>query len=278
LIEGLASRKDEPPAAGKPLLASNDSYSVDEGPTNMAHETHPASSFSSPTVSRGYSSTPNAAAATANSYIAATRANPTIMASSTTDFAQPAIQGATGGIQSTGNPIATSAPQDGQPAKLAGAQPLVVPAIKRGLPLKRRPEEVRRIAIEVFPQCDSWVVFYREIMGVDGVARKLFNGVDQIRFWENSDEFAELQEMVAALRAQGNQKSDSVEPLRMITIRLPVSLHESLKVEATEHETSMNKLCMSKLLLSISPKLVPPEQGGIRGRKPGPQGKRNETR
>jgi hypothetical protein len=159
----------------------------------------------------------------------------------------------------------------------AQPKPIVVPEINKGLTLKRRPAEVRRIAVEVFPQTDSWVVFYRTILGADGVARKLFKGTDQFRFWESSPEFLEIQEMVTALRAVDSKKSDSVEPLRMITIRLPVSLHEALKAEASDHATSMNKLCLSKLIMSISPKLVPPEKGRIRGRKPGPQGKRKST-
>jgi hypothetical protein len=169
-----------------------------------------------------------------------------------------------------------TSPQSGEAtdAESAALRPIVVPEINKGLTLKRRPAEVRRIAIEVFPQTDSWVAFYRAILGADGVARKLFKGTDQIRFWESSPEFLEIQEMVTALRTEDPQKSDGAEPLRMITIRLPVSLHEALKVEASDHATSMNKLCLSKLIMSISPKFVPAEKGRIRGRKPGPQGKR----
>jgi len=159
----------------------------------------------------------------------------------------------------------------------AAPKPIVMPEINKGLTLKRRPAEVRRIAVEVFAQTDSWVVFYRAILGADGVARKLFKGIDQFRFWESSPEFLEVQEMVTALRTEDPQKSDGTEPLRMITIRLPVSLHEALKVEASDHASSMNKLCLSKLIMSINPKFVPAEKGRIRGRKPGPQGKRKST-
>lgn len=174
------------------------------------------------------------------------------------------------------DPRRSSAATDAEPVAVQ-TRPIVVPEINKGLTLKRRPAEVRRIAIEVFPQTDSWVVFYRAILGADGVARKLFKGIDQIRFWESSPEFLEIQEMVTALRTEDSQKSDGAEPLRMITIRLPASLHEALKVEASDHATSMNKLCLSKLIMSISPKLVPAEKGRIRGRKPGPQGKRKST-
>ena len=38
---------------------------------------------------------------------------------------------------------------------------------------------------------------------------------------------------------------------RVITVRLPESLHEALKAEAVDHKTSMNKLCISKLLQAL---------------------------
>ena len=53
--------------------------------------------------------------------------------------------------------------------------------------------------------------------------------------------------MVASLRTRkdGGRKNQRT---RVITLRLPESLHESLKAEAADHNTSMNKLCISKLL------------------------------
>ena len=65
--------------------------------------------------------------------------------------------------------------------------------------------------------------------------------------FEQSEEFAEIQKMVAGLRTRkaGGGKN---EPTRVITVRLPESLHEALKAEASDHNTSMNKLCISKLL------------------------------
>lgn len=154
-------------------------------------------------------------------------------------------------------------------------RPLRVPEPNRSLQLSQRPGEVVRIAIEVFSMTSSWVDFYRAILGPEGVARKLFHGADQNRFWESTPEFFQIQEMLTAIRSQDDLKSDSVEPLRMITIRLPMSMHEALKLESTERNTSINKLCLSKLLNGIDQKLVPQEKGRIRGRKPGPQGKRS---
>ncbi len=50
---------------------------------------------------------------------------------------------------------------------------------------------------------------------------------------------------------------EAQEPTRVITVRLPKSLHEALRVEAHEHRTSMNKLCISKLLQIIDGQQVP---------------------
>ncbi len=164
--------------------------------------------------------------------------------------------------------------QTDAPADVTAGRTVRIPKIKAGLPLRKRPQEARRIAIEVFPQSDSWVVFYREVLGVDGVVRQLFQSVEEIRHWESSEEFLEVQEMLTALRSSDSGKGESVEPQRMITVRLPTSVHETLKVEAEEHQTSMNKLCLSKLMMNIGDRFIPVESGRIRGRKPGPQGKR----
>jgi predicted HicB family RNase H-like nuclease len=41
-----------------------------------------------------------------------------------------------------------------------------------------------------------------------------------------------------------------------ITVRLPKSLHESLRAEAHDRKTSMNQLCISKLLQVIDAEMV----------------------
>ena len=142
------------------------------------------------------------------------------------------------------------------------------------LPLEQRGAEALRIAQDAFTKTGSWVVFYREIMGVDGVVRKLYPSTEEMRQFETTAEYAELQEMVAAIRSQDSSKGDSAEPERMITIRLPKSLHDSLRVESDEMNLSINKLCISKLLQRIDTRFVPEQQGRRRGRRPGPQGPR----
>ena len=46
----------------------------------------------------------------------------------------------------------------------------------------------------------------------------------------------------------------------MITVRLPKSMHESLRTEAHDLRTSMNKLCISKLLQVIGEEMIPNER------------------
>ena len=70
-------------------------------------------------------------------------------------------------------------------------------------------------------------------------------------------EYAEIQQMVAKLRERNGAQTDDKEPTRVITVRLPKSLHESLRAEAHEKRTSMNKLCISKLLQVIDDQLIP---------------------
>ncbi|TWU35063.1 hypothetical protein [Novipirellula artificiosorum] len=146
------------------------------------------------------------------------------------------------------------------------------------IPTERRGQEVLRLAEEAFAKTGNWVVFYREMLGVDGVVRRLFPDADSLRRFEMSKEFLTLQEMVAAMRGQDPSKGDSAEPERMITIRLPMSLHDVLKAESDEMNLSINKLCISKLLLPIAGRFVPLQQGRRRGRRPGPQGPRKPLR
>jgi len=145
------------------------------------------------------------------------------------------------------------------------------------LALEQRGQEVLRLAQDAFAKTGTWVVFYREMLGSDGIVRQLYPTPEEMRYFEDSSEFAELQEMVAAMRSQDASKGDATEPERMITIRLPKSLHDSLRIEAEEMNLSINKLCISKLLQRIESRFIPIQQGRRRGRRPGPQGPRKLT-
>lgn len=119
-----------------------------------------------------------------------------------------------------------------------------------------------------------WVVFYRTMLGIDGLVAELFpDPAERQRFFQ-TESHAELQEMIAAMRSTDQSKSDATEPERMITIRIPMTLHEVLMQEAEAAELSINRLCISKLIQPVQDRHVPEPQGRRRGRKPGPQGSR----
>ena len=110
-----------------------------------------------------------------------------------------------------------------------------------------RCQKVLNVARQLFQEKPDWVTFFRETLGVKGAARAVFpSQVDYVQF-EQSKEFLDIQKMVASLRTRKAAGSKN-EPTRVITVRLPESLHEALKAEASDHNTSMNKLCISKLL------------------------------
>ena len=113
-----------------------------------------------------------------------------------------------------------------------------------------RCQKVLGVAKDLHARKPDWVTFFRETLGVNGAARSVFpNQEDYVKF-EQSSEFAEIQQLVATLRTR-KAASGKNEATRVITVRLPESLHESLKAEAADHNTSMNKLCISKLLQAL---------------------------
>ena len=120
-----------------------------------------------------------------------------------------------------------------------------------------RQQEVYRVASDLFRQGPDWVTFFREVLGVEGIIRRVYTTPQELEDFETSEEYAEIQQMVAKLREKSGSQTDDKEPTRVITVRLPKSLHESLRAEAHEKRTSMNKLCISKLLQVIDDQLIP---------------------
>jgi hypothetical protein len=104
----------------------------------------------------------------------------------------------------------------------------------------------------------DWVVFYREVLGLGGLLDKLFGSGHERERFEQTEEYAKIQQAVAELRVKNKQAKDTYEEsTRVITVRLPKSMHEVLRSEAHKHQTSMNQLCISKLLQFIDGELVP---------------------
>ena len=120
-------------------------------------------------------------------------------------------------------------------------------------------DEIRAAASELLtrePKC-HWVRFFREILGLSGVIRRTFRTPEELGEFYRTDAYGEILGILTRLRERPIVREDPKEPTRVITVRLPKSLHEALRVEAYERETSLNKLCISKLLAATDPELIP---------------------
>jgi predicted HicB family RNase H-like nuclease len=124
------------------------------------------------------------------------------------------------------------------------------------VPHEERKHTAQRIAAEMFGHQPDWVAFFREVLGVDGLIRRLFPSPEELAAFEKTEEYAEIQAMLAKLRERSGAGDNGKEPTRVITVRLPKSLHESLRAEAHDRKTSMNQLCISKLLQVIEAELI----------------------
>ena len=103
----------------------------------------------------------------------------------------------------------------------------------------------------------DWEVFFKQVMGVDGLIYSLFSTAEQRRQFETTAEYVEIQHILAEMRSRPQKRNlADREKTKMITVRLPESLHTALMQEANDLNTSMNKLCISKLLQIINKDLV----------------------
>ena len=109
-------------------------------------------------------------------------------------------------------------------------------------------QAVLQVAERLFAMDPEWVVFFREVLGVDGIIRRTFGDPDSLVRFECSPQYARIREMLDALRKRQQGQESDRESLRVITVRLPKSLHQTLKQEAEEMRVSINTLCISKLV------------------------------
>ncbi|MBH58763.1 MAG: hypothetical protein CMJ82_16455 [Planctomycetaceae bacterium] len=122
--------------------------------------------------------------------------------------------------------------------------------------LDQRREAVTQ-ALRLSRDVRDWEIFFKQVMGVDGLIYQLFPTSQQRRQFETTPEYVEIQHILAEMRSRPQKRNlPDREKTKMITVRLPESLHISLMQEANELNTSMNKLCISKLLQIIDKELV----------------------
>lgn len=107
-----------------------------------------------------------------------------------------------------------------------------------------------------FTTATDWVDAFRQILGLDGILRSSLSAAELTWLEREGNLYPQWQERIAKMRAAESQVVE-IPAQRVITVRLPVPLHASLRSEAHDMKTSMNKLCISKLMQPIDPKYVP---------------------
>jgi predicted HicB family RNase H-like nuclease len=110
---------------------------------------------------------------------------------------------------------------------------------------------VLEVAERLHAMAPEWVVFFREVLGVDGIIRRTFNTPEALVRFECTPHYARIREMLDELREKQREKPADREAQRVITVRMPSSLHETLKAEADALRVSINTLCISKLMKLI---------------------------
>ncbi len=128
------------------------------------------------------------------------------------------------------------------------------------------------LANDLFGNAPTWVCFYRELMGGEGLIPQLFPSNEDFGNFLRCDQYYQIQMMLTALRSRDLPENDPNDPQRMITVRLPKSLHEALCDEAIRLGISVNRLCISRMLQLLDPKMIPETGIKPRGRKPRTRG------
>jgi len=119
---------------------------------------------------------------------------------------------------------------------------------------------IQQRAEELFNRENAdWATFFREVLGVNGIVHQSYPTPESLAEFEKTAQYQDIQQMLSRLREKNTQVPTTDEPTRVITVRLPKSLHESLRAEAHSRQTSMNQLCISKLLQIIDQQFVPVE-------------------
>ncbi len=123
---------------------------------------------------------------------------------------------------------------------------------------EQRCQKVLEQANALIQSAPDWVTFYQEVLGVKGVVRRSFPSKEQLAAFKKTEAYDKIQWMLCQLRIRSNYAHLRKESTKVITVRLPKTLHAALLTEAREKATSVNKLCISKLLQFIDEDLVPP--------------------
>ena len=121
-----------------------------------------------------------------------------------------------------------------------------------------------RLASDLFQTKPDWVIFFREILGVNGVTHRLFPDQTDVEKFHKTDEYRNIQQMLGQLRIE--QTAAFTEDTQMITPRLPKSLHRFLmhevhSLQGAGQKMSLNQLVVAKLCVPYDACVFPKPDG-----------------
>lgn len=115
--------------------------------------------------------------------------------------------------------------------------------------LIQRAGAVYSAARSLYETTPHWLVFFREVFGVRGLISEAFATSEERDAFAETMHYADVQSMLQRLRDAGAEgASDSKESTRVITLRIPASMHETIRKEAYERQVSMNRYLIDRLL------------------------------
>lgn len=137
---------------------------------------------------------------------------------------------------------------------------------------EERARGVLEAALALYARRPDWVTFYRQVFARGGVVRRMFPTPEALAEFERTETYRQLQRMLVQLRADFPGPPQRGSDTSIITVRIPRAVYENIRKEAFELETTINQLCISKLLQVIAPDLVLRTSPGRPGPEPQAQG------
>ena len=132
--------------------------------------------------------------------------------------------------------------------------------VDREADLAARARKLVLAARALIDQGTHWAEFYCRVLGQWGMVHRVFPTPEARAYFERSPAYEAIQRMLASLRWKGGVPGEAAgtpEVTRVITVRLPASVHEDLRAEAAVRGVSLDQLCVSKLLEWLPPEALP---------------------
>ena len=105
-------------------------------------------------------------------------------------------------------------------------------------------QDVFRVADEIFRQGPVGSLSFAKCWAWMESCARFILPRGRFRHFEQTDEYQKSSRCWPSSARTTRDCPAAAEPTRVITVRLPKSLHESLRAEAHDRKTSMNKLCI----------------------------------